>query len=190
MTTGKLLDTNSPPKMHCSQFHETLGLILHRVKASNSSQLRMGSISPNVYGYGVACNYVLYTILSGKHYCICNNVRRTVLHMQLCPPGRCCICSCVRPVQNRPCSKLHALGRRNAFAIFLFGRLGIRFNHKIRKYPCCIRRFSACTLGHTYSHVKCPLDGFLSGADSIAWRTQLHLTTALNSSYVLRLTLS
>ena len=78
---------------------------------------------------GVACNYVLYAILSGGHYCICNNVRRTVLHMQSCPPGRCCImqlcppghiciCSCVRPVQNRPCSKLNALGRRNTFAIF------------------------------------------------------------------------
>ena len=40
---------------------------------------------------GVACNLVLYAILSGGHYCICNNVRRTVLHMQSCPPGRCWI---------------------------------------------------------------------------------------------------
>ena len=57
---------------------------------------------------GIACNYVLYAILSGGHYWICNNVRRTVLHMQFCPPGRCwirqlhppgriCICSRVRP---------------------------------------------------------------------------------------------
>ena len=57
---------------------------------------------------GVACNYVLYANLSGGHYCMCNNVRRTVLHMQscplgrccimqLCPPGHICICSCVRP---------------------------------------------------------------------------------------------
>jgi hypothetical protein len=38
--------------------------------------------------------------------------------MQLCPPGHICICSCVRPMQNRPCSKLNALGRRNTFAIF------------------------------------------------------------------------
>ena len=60
----------------------------------------------------------------------CNNVCRAVLHMQSCPHGRCCImqlcppghiciCSCVRPVQNRPCSKLIALGRRNKFAIIL-----------------------------------------------------------------------
>ena len=54
---------------------------------------------------GVACNYVLYAILSGGHYvimsagrfCICNRVRpdatnnaivssRTHLHVQLCPP--------------------------------------------------------------------------------------------------------
>ena len=27
-------------------------------------------------------------------YCICNNVRRTVLHMQSCPPRRCCIMLC------------------------------------------------------------------------------------------------
>ena len=80
-------------------------------------------------GYaGVACNYVLYAILHGGHYCMCNNVRRTVLHMQSCPPGRCCImqlcppghiciCSCVRPVQKRPCSKLKALvdGTRSPF---------------------------------------------------------------------------
>ena len=78
---------------------------------------------------GVACNYVLYAILSGEQYCICNNVRRTVLHhrvrpallhnaivsarthvhMQLCPP----------PCKTVPCSKLNALGRRNTFAIFL-----------------------------------------------------------------------
>ena len=40
---------------------------------------------------GVACNYVLYAMLSGGNYCICNNVRRTVLHMESCPPRRCCI---------------------------------------------------------------------------------------------------
>ena len=94
---------------------------------------------------GVACNCVLYAILSSRHYRICDNVRQTLLHKQLCPPGRCCtmqlcplghccilqlclsghicgqicMCSCARPVQNHPCSKLNALGRRNTFGIFL-----------------------------------------------------------------------
>ena len=72
--------------------------------------------------------------MSSMQHCpedICNNVRRTVLHMQSCPPGRCCImqlcppghiciCSCVRPVQNSPCSKLNAIGRRNTLAIFFY----------------------------------------------------------------------
>ena len=37
-------------------------------------------------------------ILSGGQYCICNHVCWTVLHMQSCPPRRCCIIiNCVRP---------------------------------------------------------------------------------------------
>ena len=70
--------------------------------------------------------------LAGGHYCICNNVRRTVLHRQSCPPWRWCIMQCVRPdtfvcswvvsapVRNRPCSKLNALNRRTTFAIFFY----------------------------------------------------------------------
>ena len=83
-------------------------------------------------GTGVTCIYVLYAIVSGGRFCICNIVRWTVLHMQSCPPGRCCcimqlclpghicICSCVHPVHNRPCSKLNVLGRRKTFAIFFY----------------------------------------------------------------------
>ena len=55
----------------------------------------------------VACNYVLYAILSGGHYCILS--ARTHLHMQSCPS----------------CSELNAIGRRNTFAIFNVRPLGI-----------------------------------------------------------------
>ena len=37
------------------------------------------------------CNCVRHAKLSAGHNRICNFVRRTVLHMQLCPPGQCCI---------------------------------------------------------------------------------------------------
>ena len=63
-----------------------------------------------------------------------------------------------------------------------------------------IHRFSACTLAYarTYIHVQsrtCPPDGFciatdtiayakVSGADSIAWRTQLHPTPARRDIYM------
>ena len=95
-------------------------------------------------------------LLSGGHYC--NNVRRTVLHMQSCPPGRCCImqlcppghiciCSCVAP---RSCffftSLVHVMNDMGNVR-----PLGIRCNHKIREYSCCIRRFSACTIA-THAH--------------------------------------
>ena len=45
--------------------------------------------------HAIMCSMQYY---SKGHYCICNKVRRTVLHMQLCPPGHICICSCVRPL--------------------------------------------------------------------------------------------
>ena len=136
-----------------------------------------------------------------------NNVRRTVWHMKSCPPGHCCImqvcppghiciCSCVHPVQNRPCSELIAIGRRNTFAPCfyklsachewhgkMFDRWVFRCNHKIREWSCMlhiVRRFSACTLICTA--MSCLPGGFcitpdtfayakVFGADSIAWRT-------------------
>ena len=85
---------------------------------------------------GVACNYVLqhypddiiaYAILSTRTL-LRNAIvsARTHLHMR------------VRPVQNRPCRKLTALGRRilNFFTSSWLGHfrpLGIRCNHEIRE---------------------------------------------------------
>ena len=74
----------------------------------------------------------------------------------------------------------------------IFRPLGIRCNHEIREYSCCILcRFSACTFAYArtymYSHVHVRRTVFaitpdtiayakVSGADNIAWQTQLHLT--------------
>ena len=75
----------------------------------------------------------------------------------------------------------------------MFGRLGIRCNHKIREYSCCIiyvvTSVHACSLNTRAHTCTCPPDGFciapdtiayakVSGADSVARRTQLHLTPA------------
>ena len=69
---------------------------------------------------GVACNYVLYAILSGGgHYCICNNGCRTVLHNASVPPDTFAYAVVSAPMQNSPCSKLNALGRVNTFFIVL-----------------------------------------------------------------------
>ena len=63
------------------------------------------------------------------HYCICNNVHRTILHMQSC--RRTLLHNAIvsarthlhmqlcPPHAKLPCSKLNALGRRNTYAIFL-----------------------------------------------------------------------
>ena len=53
--------------------------------------------------------------------------------IQLCPPGHICTCSYVRPVQNR-CSKLNALGRRNTLAIFYKVHVIMTWEHKTREY--------------------------------------------------------
>ena len=67
------------------------------------------------------CNTIRghYCIMSAGRFCICNRVS----------PDAAAWCNCVRPdtfayavvsapVQNRPCTKLNALGRRNTFALF------------------------------------------------------------------------
>ena len=63
---------------------------------------------------------IAYSILSAGRFCICNCVS----------PSAAAYCNCFRPdtfayavvsapVQNRPYSKLNALGRRNTFTILL-----------------------------------------------------------------------
>ena len=108
-------------------YHHTIMVCLYQ--AGIAQYMRYHHTIMVCFQAGVECNYVLYAILSGGQYCICNNVRRTVLHMQSCPPGRFYIVQLCppdtlayavlsAPMQNCPCSKLNALGRRNTFAIF------------------------------------------------------------------------
>ena len=118
--------------------------------------------------------------------------------MQLCPPGYIYIYSCFRPVQNRPCSKLNTLGRRNTFAISLqakcmswmtweiigrwaFAAIIKYVNIHAALYVGSVHARSLtrahqwtviCIAPDTIAHAK------VSGEDSIAWRTQLHLTPA------------
>ena len=106
------------------------------------------------YITGVACNYVLYAKLSGGRFCICNRVR----------PDAAAKCSCVCPVQNRPCSKLNALGRQKTFAI-CFECVSISMS-------CTCPPDDFCIAPDTIAYAK------VSGADIIALRTQLHLTPA------------
>ena len=101
-----------------------------------------------------------YAIMSAGRFCIlCNPPPGRCCIMQLCPTGHICICSCVRPVQNRPCSKLNALGRRHTFAIFFkcmwnVRPFGIRCNYKIREYSCCTYMYmSAGRFLHSPGHI-------------------------------------
>ena len=127
-----------------------------------------------------------------RHYCKCNNVRRTVLHMQSCPPGRCCIMQlCLRHFLQAKCMSWMT---REMFGRWVFAAI-IKY---VNIHACCIHVGSVHARSLTRAHsLQCvqsctcpPPDGFckapdtiayakVSGADSIAWRTKLHLTPAL-----------
>ena len=115
------------------------------------------------------CNTIRRTLLHMQYcprYCICNIVRGRFMQscppercciMQLCPPRHICICSCVRPVQNRPCSKRPWLTEH--------------VRHFFYKLRACHEWPGFCIAPDTIAYAK------VSGADSIADRTQLHLTS-------------
>ena len=153
---------------------------------------------------------IVYAIMSAGRFAYAMVSARTLLHSaSVSARTLFAYAALSAPVQNRPCSKLNALGRRNTFAISqakcmswmtweMFGRWVFTATIKVREYSCCIRRFSACMLltrAHTCTVMYMSNGRILhspdtiayakvSGADSIAWRTQLHLTPALENSEI------